>query len=254
MNDQIHPTAVVSDKAELGAGVTIGPFSIVHDMVKLGDNCKVGSHCEIGLPTPLATSPVLTIGAGSVVRSHSVVYAGSRIGDGLLTGHAVTIRENSNVGDGFQLGSRGDVQGDCTIGDYTRTHGNVHIGKGAIVGSCVWLFPEVSLPNDPTPPSEDVYGVTIEDYAVVAAKVLLMPGSTVGAEAVIAAASVVNGSIPPGKIARGNPARPVCNASVLRLRSDPARPAYPWRYRFHRGYPKELVEAWLREIESGDGV
>lgn len=49
----IHPTAIVSPKASIGADVTIGPFTIVHDKVQIGDGTTIESHCEIGHPTPL---------------------------------------------------------------------------------------------------------------------------------------------------------------------------------------------------------
>ena len=38
MNNTIHPTALVSDKAHLGKGNIIGAFVIVEDDVTIGDN------------------------------------------------------------------------------------------------------------------------------------------------------------------------------------------------------------------------
>jgi len=40
---KIHPTAIVSEKAKLGANVEIGPFSIIEDDVEIGDNTKIYS-------------------------------------------------------------------------------------------------------------------------------------------------------------------------------------------------------------------
>ena len=64
----IHPTAIISPKCQLGSGVSVGPYTIIHDNVQLGDNCSIGSHCEIGLPTPLAEGRSLIIGAGATIR------------------------------------------------------------------------------------------------------------------------------------------------------------------------------------------
>lgn len=246
----IHSSAIVAPEAILEDDVEVGPYAVVHPNVKVGAGSCIGAYCELGLPTALAKSPVLDIGASSTIRSHSVIYAGSQVGAGLTTGHYVTIRENSAIGEGFQLGNRGDVQGDCTIGNFTRTHADVHIGKKSIIGNGVWLFPEVLLTNDPNPPSEELIGVTIGDYAVVAAKVLLMPGAHIGGDSVISVGSVVAGNIPAGKVAKGNPAKVVCDASILRMHSSPSKHAYPWRRRFHRGYPEELVREWLEEFED----
>ena len=240
----IHPTAIVSDVSKIGENVEIGPFCIVHAHVEIGSGTKINAYSELGIPTPLATSVELTIGINSVIRSHATIYAGSIIGDELQTGHNICIRENSVIGKGFQLGSRGDVQGDCVIGDFTRTHADVHIGKESKIGSYVWLYPEVLLTNDPSPPSDELLAVTVEDYAVIASKALIMPGVKIGRGAVIAAASVVTIDIAPERVAQGNPAREICDANLLRMHSDPRLKAYPWKARFHRGYPEEVVAQW----------
>ena len=46
-NLKIHPTAIISESAELGEGCIIGPYSIIEGNVKLGKSCKVESHCII---------------------------------------------------------------------------------------------------------------------------------------------------------------------------------------------------------------
>lgn len=240
----IHPTAIVSGNSKIGDNVEIGPFCIIHAHVEIEAGTRIDAYSELGIPTPLATSAELTIGKNSLVRSHAVIYAGSAIGGGLQTGHSICIRENSVIGKGFQLGSRGDVQGDCVIGDFTRAHADVHIGKKSKVGSFVWLYPDVLLTNDPMPPSDELLAVTIEDYVVIASKTLIMPGVKIGQGAVVAAASVVTIDIAPERVAQGNPAKEVCDANLLRMHSDPRLKAYPWTTRFHRGYPDEVVAQW----------
>ena len=37
----IHPTAVVSPKAEIGKNVEIGPYAVIEDDVKIGDECII---------------------------------------------------------------------------------------------------------------------------------------------------------------------------------------------------------------------
>lgn len=247
---EIHPTAIVSNDADIGVKVTIGPYSIVHAGVCVGDRSNIGSHCEIGLPTPLAKGLNLEIGDNANIRSHSVLYQGSKIGSGLTTGHYITIREKAFIGDGFQLGSRGDVQGDCVIGDYVRTHADVHIGQKSQLGNYIWLFPNVLLTNDPDPPSEQLTGIRIHDYVVVAANALLLPGVDIGKNSVIAAASTVKNDVPEGMLASGNPAKIVCKADILRMHNDPSKKSYPWTLRFHRGYPQEVVKEWLSRIPT----
>jgi acetyltransferase-like isoleucine patch superfamily enzyme len=245
----IHQTAIISNNSIIGDNVEIGPYSIIRDNVIIGDNSKIGAYCELGIDTPLAKEKKLFIGNNVNIRSKASIYIGSNIGNDLQTGHGVTIRENSEIGIGVQLGNRTDVQGDCIIGDYTKMHADVHIGKMSKIGKFCWLFPEVLLTNDPTPPSNDLIGVTLEDYVVVAAKSLLMPGITLKRNSVIAAGSLVNNDVPEGKLVQGSPAKIICNANVLRLKTDIKIKAYPWYKRFFRGYPKEIVLKWQEEIK-----
>src|SRR5690348_7633471 len=137
----IHPTAVVSRKADVPPDLRIGPFSVIHDDVRLGEGTVVESHCVIGQPTPLADGKPLVIGPNATIRSHSVFYQGSRFGERLVTGHRVTVRENTEAGKNLQIGTLSDFQGTLRIGDYTRTHSNVHLGQHSTVGSFVWIFP-----------------------------------------------------------------------------------------------------------------
>jgi UDP-3-O-[3-hydroxymyristoyl] glucosamine N-acyltransferase len=246
----INKTALIHQNATIGANVEIGPFTIIHDGVVIGDNSVIGSHCEIGIPTKLAHLKFLSIGNNSVIRSHSVIYIGSDISAKFQTGHHICIRENTIIGEGCQVGSRSDIQGDCSLGRYVKLHSDVHIGKKSKIGDFVWMFPEVLLTNDPTPPSEILIGPIIEDFVILASKVLVFPGVKIEKDAVIAAGTIVKENVPNGKVVAGNPAKILCDAKILRLHGNPKIKAYPWRNRFHRGYEDADVQNWLREIDK----
>lgn len=57
------------------------------------------------MSTPLGDGSPLTIGDDALMRSNSVFYESSSFGVKLVTGHHVTVRENTKVGDGFQVGT-----------------------------------------------------------------------------------------------------------------------------------------------------
>ena len=136
------------------------------------------------------------------------------------------------------------------IGDYFRSHSNVHIGKRSTIGDFVWIFPYVVLTNDPTPPSEVLVGATLKDYSVVATMSVVLPGVTVGEHALVGAMSTVSRDVPDRMLAAGNPAKPIRSVEEIRLRDGTGRAAYPWPRHFRRGYPPEALAAWDAPAEG----
>lgn len=243
----IHPTALVSSTAIIGERVEIGPFTIVHDNVVIGNDVRIGAHCELGVANHLSGGRPLSIGDNSLIRSHSVFYEGSTLGAELVTGHRVTVREGTIAGRNLQIGTLGDIQGHCRIGDYVRFHSNVHIGQKSVIGDFVWIFPYVVLTNDPHPPSEHLVGVTVEDYAVISTMSVVLPGVTVSRGSLVGAHALVTRDTEPEMVHVGSPAKAVCATSKIRLQDGSERPAYPWTSHFTRGYPEEVLSKWRGE-------
>lgn len=241
----VHPTAFVEEGAVIRDGCQVGPFSIVHANVRLGANSIVGSHSVLGHTDPVAAEQrPLVIGDRAHIRSHTVLYGGSTFGERLTTGHRVTCREGTRAGAGLQLGTLTDCQGDIVIGEHVRTHSNVHLCRGATIGSFVWIFPYVVLTNDPHPPSDGFHeGPTIDDHAVIATMSVILPGVRIGSGALVGAHSLVNRDVPSGAVVAGAPAKVRGQASDVQLR-DGSGPAYPWTRHFHRGYPTEVTDDW----------
>jgi len=246
----IHPSAIVSPKAQIGTNIEVGPFTIIYGDVQIGDGTVIGSHCEIGLPSALAVGEPLIIGDSALIRSHSTFYQGSTFGHRLVTGHRVTVREKTVAGENLQIGTLCDLQGPCSIGNYVRFHSNVHIGQKSTIGNFVWIFPYVVLTNDPHPPSSVLQGPRIEDFAAIATMSMVLPGVTIGEGALIGAHSSVNRDVEPNTVAAGSPAKFICAANEIKLKDGTGRPAYPWRNHFHRGYPEAVVAQWLKDAEA----
>ncbi|MBK6614427.1 acyltransferase [Ottowia sp.] len=249
---QIHPTAFVSKNATIGQNVRIGAFTIVHDRVVVGDNTVIESHCEIGHPTKLANDQPLIIRNDSLIRSHSIFYAGSTFGERLVTGHRVTVRELTRAGRHLQIGTLGDIQGHCEIGDFTRMHSNVFVAHGTKIGNFVWVFPYVVFTNDPHPPSNLCMGSEIGDYAAIATMAVILPGVKVGTHALVAAHSCVGKDVEPHTVVGGVPARFLCPTSKIKLRDGTGNAAYPWPRQFTRGYPDQVVARWRTEFHVNE--
>lgn len=241
---------IISQDAKVGRNVRFGNFVTVGPGVTIGDNCVIESYSFIGYSNGRENGK-LTIGDNAHVRSHSILYLGSVIGKNLVTGHHAIIRENCVIGDSFQAGSATIVMGELSIGDFVKTGSNVEIGQGSQIGSCVWIFLNSSLINDRYPPSEDIKGPVIEDYSVIGAHSVIYPGVRVGADSLVGSGCFLTQDLPPATIAVGNPSRAVGPVSKIKFNTDEGEiDGYPWRYRFNKGYPRELVEKWLREAED----
>ena len=239
---EIHPTALISKDAHIGEGVTIGAFTIVNPNVVIGDRSVIGPQCLLGevhssfYSSTEYDSEALRIGEDSLIRSHSVLYAGSTIGHHFSTGHRVTVRESVTIGSNTRLGTRSELLGNATIGDYVSIHSNVFIASRARIEDFAWLFPGVVLTDDPHPPSERLAGVTICEFAAVAAAAVLLPGVTIGRHALVGAASLVRSDVADEAVVVGNPARQVGTVREIRDRAT-GEPVYPWPEHFSRGMP-----------------
>ena len=246
----ISELSVISKKAQLGNNVSVGAFTIIHDSVVIGDNVEIEGFCELGLENGLCNETPLTIGSDSHIRSQSILYKSSSIGEGFVTGHRVTIREKATIGNFVQVGTLSDIQGHCEIGDYVKMHSNVHIGQYSRVSNFVWLFPYVVLTNDPHPPSETLMGCEIGEFSVVATMSVVLPGIKIGKDSLIGAGSVVGINVKDEMIFVGNPGKEIGHVSKIKLKDGSRRPAYPWRAHFHRGYPEELVSQWVEDLKA----
>lgn len=138
----------------------------------------------------------MCIGADALIRSWSIVYTGSEIGEHFQTGHQVTIREKSSIGDHVSVGTLSDIQGNCEIGNYVRLHSNVHIGQLSKIDDYVRIFPYVVLTNDPTPSSENFVGVHVRSFAIVATSSVILLGIEIYEDSLVAAGVVVTKDVP----------------------------------------------------------
>lgn len=249
---KVHPTAHVAPHAQLGNDVEIGPFSIIHNNVIIGDHTIIGAYCEIGVATSLGDGSPLVFGSQSLIRSHSVFYESAQFGSHLTTGHHVVVREGTLAGSNFQIGTNSEIQGDCCIGNHVRFQSNVFVGKKTKIGNFVWVLPYVVLTNDPTPPSNDLIGCTIEDFASISAMAVVLPGVTVGQHALVAAHACVTKDVPPHMVVAGVPAHVVGEAKSIQRRDGSNQSAYPWTTHFHRGYPQDIVDEWLSQSDIID--
>jgi len=151
MTSQIHPTAIVSPKAQLGNNVSIGPFCIVEDNVTLGDNTKLISHVSLAGTTTLGKDCVLYPYVSMGHPPQDFKHKGGAVS--IEVGDRCTFRENSNVHPGTDAGNpvtrignecyfmvgthlahEGQMGNNCVISNGVQIGGNVVIGNHVILG------------------------------------------------------------------------------------------------------------------------
>lgn len=185
----------------------------LHPGVRLGRRCTVGPYCVLGEPPRDAGDGDLPtiIGADAVIRSHTVVYAGNRIGRRLQTGHRVMIRESNEIGDDVSIGTGTVIEHHVTIGRGVRIHSNAFIPEFSVLEEGCWIGPNVVFTNAKYPLSPraktELRGPVVEKGAKVGANSTLLPGVRIGAGALVGAGSVVVKDVAPGTVVAGNPAR-----------------------------------------------
>jgi UDP-N-acetylglucosamine acyltransferase len=145
----IHPTAVVSSRAEIGANVRIGPYAVVEEDVTIGEGCEIAAHACIKRFTAL--------GRRNRVYEHAVLGGEPQdvkfrdeesrltIGDDNLIREFATLHRASGVGEETLIGSRNflmigtHVAHNCRIGDDNIFANGVALAGYIIVEDHVFL-------------------------------------------------------------------------------------------------------------------
>ena len=165
----IHPTAIISDTAQIGDDVEIGPYAIIGDDVEIGRGCRIGSHVVINGPTRIgddnniyqycsvgddpqdkkyAGEPTrLEIGNGNTIREFCTISRGTtqdvgvtRIGDDNWIMAYVHIAHDCQIGSHCIMANNATLAGHVHVGDwvifagFTGAHQFCHIGAHAFLG------------------------------------------------------------------------------------------------------------------------
>lgn len=183
----IHPTAVVSRHAELGADVEIGPFCVINAKVTLGDRCRLHSHVVIDGQTTIGTEnefyPFTTVGQ----RSQDLKYAGEPTS--LIIGDHNVFRENVTV-------HRGTFKIPSTIGSHNHFLAYAHVAHDSVVGNHCILSNGATLGGH----------VTVEDHVIISGLSGIHQFCRLGAHAIVGGCSKIVQDVPPFMIADGHPA------------------------------------------------
>lgn len=237
-------STLISKLAKIGKNVTISSGVIIHDNVEIGDNCFIGPYCVIGEPVAgyyknqkEHVFKKTSIGSNSTIRSFTTIYEDVIIGENFQSGHHAIIREKTTIGKNSSFGSCSETPGRSTIGNYVRIHSKVMLSENNVIEDYVWIFPFVVLTNVKHPPVGEFQRTTIKEFAQIFSHAVVLPGLTIGRNAIIGAGSLVTKDIADERLVVGNPGRDV--KSVREILGDDGELLYPWKDRLkeYRGYP-----------------
>jgi len=99
------------------------------------------------------------------------------------------------VGDGFF----------CNRNVFLDSKGGITIGNGVALAEDVRIFTHSH--GEASHIERTYQGVVIEDYAKVYSGVVILPGVTIGSQAIVAAGSLVTRDVPAGMVVMGRPAK-----------------------------------------------
>ena len=207
----IHPTAVVSPRAEVAEDAYVGPYCFVGDGVRLGARVRLDSHCVVDGRTSVGEEthlfPFVSVGLAPQDLKYRGEPSETRVGRRCAIREFVTIHRGTEGG-----GMVTSVGDDCLI------MAQAHVAHDCLVGSGVIMANAATLAGH----------VRVEDGANIGAYSGVHQFCRVGREAYVGGYSVVVKDALPFALTVGN------HAKCYGLNTVGMR---------RRNYPKETLEA-----------
>jgi UDP-N-acetylglucosamine acyltransferase len=178
MGTEIHPSAVVSPRAELGENVTVGPFSVIEDRVRISDETWIDAFVHIkdhtsigrrnrihsysclgGIPQDLKYKgevSSLEIGDDNRIREYASLNRGSeeggsvtRVGSRCLImayahlAHDCILGDEVILANAVNLAGHVNIDNGAALGGLCAVHQFVRIGKHAYIGGMTGVAQDV---------------------------------------------------------------------------------------------------------------
>ncbi len=192
----IHPTAIISEKAKLGIGVSIGAYSIIgeceigdnsvietfakiHDRTVLGKNVLISEYCNIGGE-----------GFGHITNEFGEFENMLHIGNTIIEDN-VEIFPYTNI-------DRGTLSS-TIIKKNTKIDHHCHIAHNSFVGENTVITAKVILGG----------GSSIGNFSWIGLAAIIRDKVSIGNHVVLGMGSCVVKNIPDGETWMGSPARPI---------------------------------------------
>jgi UDP-N-acetylglucosamine acyltransferase len=183
----VHPTALIDPAAELGEGVSVGPFSIIGPGVVIGAGTRIASGVLIERDTSVGSECVISHGVAMGTAPQDLKYRDEPTR--LEIGDRTTIREYATLNRGTTASGVTRVGSDCLLMSYVHVAHDCHLGDHVIISNAVNMAGHV----------------TIHDWVSIGGMTPIHQFVRIGAHAFIGGASRVAKDIPPYVKAAGSP-------------------------------------------------
>ena len=141
----------------------------------------------------------------------SLVEDGAVVGDGSRVWAFAHILPGAKIGEDCNICDHVFIENDVQIGDRVTVKCGVQLWNGIRLEDDVFVGPNATFTNDKSPRSkqypEKFLETRVYKDASIGANATLLPGISIGSGAMVGAAAVVTGDVPPKAIVVGNPAR-----------------------------------------------
>ena len=210
--------------------------------VTIGTDAQVGKYVLLGHRSSRTRSlGPLIIGRNATIRSHTVIYLGTVIGDNFETGHGALIRENNVIGDDVRVGSFTEIGRGNRVGDAVRIHSRCFIPEFVEIQDRAWIGPGVTVLDTPHPTCPSWEACASGDHRVIVGRnakigggAVIGPWVKIGANALVGAGSVVIRDVPEDAVIAGNPARKINTIRKLKCGLGLYNVPYEWESRKRR--------------------
>ena len=185
----IHSTAVVSQRAVIADDVEIGPHSVIEDDVVIAEGCRIASSVRLHGGVNLARGVRVFHGAALGGEPQDLKFGGEKTA--LFVGENTVIREFVTLSRGTKATGRTTIGKNCMFMAYSHVAHDCTIGDNVIMANSVALAGHVE----------------IEDYAILGGIVPVHQFVRIGRHCMIGGGWRIPKDVPPYIIAAGSPAR-----------------------------------------------
>ena len=214
-NSVIHENVIIGANCRIGSGVVIHPDSMIGNNVRIDDNTVIGKlpmKAALSAVTKEQTLTSCVIADDCMIGAMVVIYRGCILHSKVMVADMASLREDVEIGEFTIIGRGVTVENKVRVGSRCKLETEAYITALSEIGDGCFIAPEVTFTNDNflgrTKERFKFHkGVTMKRGARIGANVTVLPGLTLGEDALVAAGSIVTRDVPARKIVLGSPAK-----------------------------------------------